>query len=99
MLLHDCDLRASRLIWRGTGQVIAPLLVIQRVADKSALTSDSVVSAHFSELIARNGGQLTAGGDTLPGGDPMRSANRNEKNSGELEVGVTATIDFHLGDI
>ena len=78
--------------------MIAPLLVIQRVANKSALTSGVVVSANFSGFKARNGGQWTAGSSALPSGDPMRFAKRNGKNSGELGVGVATTIDSHLGE-
>ena len=78
--------------------MIAPLLVIQRVADKSALTSDSVASPHSSEFKARNGGQWTGDSGTLPTVDSMHLANRKGKNSGELGVGVTTTIDFHWGE-
>ena len=78
------------------GQVIAPLLVIQRVADKSALTGDIVVSAHLSEFKARDGGQLTAGSADLPSGDPTFSA---DGNSGELGAEVESTIDFHRGEV
>ena len=81
------------------GQVIAPLLVIQRVADKSALTGNIVVSAHLSEFKARDGGQLTAGSADLPSGDPTFSADGNRKNSGELGAEVESTIDFHRGEV
>ena len=81
------------------GQVIAPLLVIQRVADKSALTGDIVVSAHLSEFKARSGGQLTAGSVDLPSGDPACSVDGNGKNSGELGAEVESTIDFHRGEV
>ena len=86
-------------MWRWTRQVIATLLVIQRVADKSALNSDSVVSKNFSEFKARSGGQLTVSSGILPGGDPMSSPSMNEKNSRELAVVVTTTIDFDRREV
>jgi len=80
----------------GQTQVLAPLLIIQRIANQNALTGDTVVTAQISEFKARSGGQLTAG-SVMPGGDPMRSVHRNihgKNNSGDLGVGVTTTINF-----
>jgi len=49
--------------------VIAPLLIIQRVANKSALTSNAT-APHGSTVQAKSGnrGELTGGSNTLPGG-------------------------------
>ena len=80
---------------RRTGQVIAPLLIIQRVADKSALTSDTVVSGHLGSFRARNREELTDVSAALSVNDPISSSDRNGENSGELWVGAETTIDFH----
>ena len=58
--------------------MIAPLLVIQRVANKSALTSNTIVSGRLSPFEARSRGELTDGSDALPGGDPTSSVDRME---------------------
>ena len=94
MLPRVLDLQTGWLKWQGIVQVIAPLLIIQRVADKSALTSDTVVSRHIS-FEARSRGEFTSESGTLPGGCRMGLAVRHEKNSGELGVGVETTIDSH----
>lgn len=57
------------------------------------MTSDSVVSVHFSEFVARNIGQLMVSSGVLSSEDSVRTANRNGENSGELSAGVTTTID------
>jgi len=69
-------------------QVIAPLLIIQRVANQSALTSRTIVTgrASFGSL-----GESTSG--TLPCGYPRSSANKHEKDPGE-GIWVESTIDI-----
>ena len=84
---------------RRVGQVIAPLLIIQRVADKSALTSDTVVSGHLCSFKAKNRGELTGGSVALPNGNPMDSTDRIGKDSDEHEVGVETMVDFHRDEI
>ena len=75
--------------------MIASLLIIQRVANKSALTSNTVASARLSDFKARSRGQPTTGGGAIPsGGDSMSSVDERGTNSGELGVGMT-TIDVH----
>ena len=70
--------------------MIASLLIIQRVANKSALTSNTVASARLSDFKARSRGQpMTGGGAILSGGDSMSSVDERGTNSGELG----ATID------
>jgi hypothetical protein len=63
-------------------QVIASLLIIQRVANKSALTSSATASG------SRGQGGLAGGSGTLPGGHPMRF----ETSVSEFRVG-TGTVD------
>ena len=76
--------------------MIAPLLIIQRVADKSVLTNSTAVSAHISEFKAGSRGRSTDGSGTLPGGVPMSYKDECGTTSGEpgAEVEMTA-IDLH----
>ena len=48
------------------GQVIAPLLIIRRVANQSALTNDSIATGHTSPFKVRSRGELVSGGGTQP---------------------------------
>ena len=77
------------------GQVIAPLLVIQRVADKSAATSDAVVSGRISDFEVRSRGELTGGSGALSSGCPASPVDQYGINSYELRVKVGTTIDLH----
>ena len=63
-----------RLMQRRIRQVIAPMLIIQRVANKSALTSNDVVHGWISEFEAKNQEESTGDGGSLPSGDPMTSS-------------------------
>ena len=92
MLSQDRDLRTNSNV-TTVGQVIAPLLIIQRVANKSALTSNTLVSGRLSTFKARSRGELTDGGGAVPGGDPTSSVGEHGMDSGELRVGVEATTD------
>ena len=78
---------------RRIGQVIAPLLITQRVTDKSAFTSDAVVTGCLSSFKARSRGELTDG-VALPSGGPMSSASGNGRDSSEHGVGAETTISF-----
>jgi len=51
----------DRLSDTAIGQVIAPLLIIQRVANQSALTSSTIVSGHVNSLHVRSRGVSTGG--------------------------------------
>ena len=68
-------------------------MIIQRVANKSALTSDDVVSGRMSSFEARSRGELTGGSDALPGGDSRGFVDECGTNSGESAVGVETTAD------
>ena len=75
--------------------MIASLLIIQRVANRSALTSNTVASGRLSDFKARSQGQLTTGSDALPsGGDPASSVDERGTDSGEPGVGITM-VDIH----
>jgi len=64
--LQSLDLSSKVTI----GQVIAPLLIIQRVANRIALTSDTIVSGNIGSFRARSRGESTGGSYALPGGYP-----------------------------
>ena len=76
-------------------QVIAPLLVIQRVANQSALTSETIATGNEGSINFRSQGSSTDGG-TIPGGHPTSTVGMRGKNPDELGigVGVGCTIDF-----
>ena len=77
------------------GQVLAPLFIIHRVANKSALTSKSLVSGHLSTFKARSRGKLTDSSGDVPGEDSMTPINESGTNSGEPGVGIGTTDGFH----
>ena len=76
-------------------QVIAPLLIIQRVANKSALTSNTITSGRNSTFKARSRGRSMGGSGTLSSGDSMSSVDDGRTSSCEFEVGIETTNDFH----
>ena len=72
------------------------MLIIQRVANQSALTSNTIIPGHLGSFHVRSG-RKSMGGGTLPGGYPMDSVDRYGKNGRELGIGVDVetTIDLH----
>jgi len=76
-------------------QVIAPLLIIRRVANQSALTTNTIISGHVPSLSLRGRGKSLGSSGTLSGEYHMGSADKRGKSSGELGVEVETTIDFH----
>lgn len=88
-LLFPGALHLWTLSNHGGGQVIATFLIVLRVANRSALTSEAVASGDLGSIHFRSGGGSTGGGETLP--DPGHSMSHMEMNgetSGELDVGV-----------
>ena len=81
VLSNNYDLWTYCLIWRRVGQVIAPLFIVQRVANKNELTGGAIV---ISSLNFRNRGQST-GDSVLPGGGPVDSMNDRESGA-EAEI-------------
>jgi len=75
-------------------QVIAPLLIIQRVANQNALTSNTITSGNTGSFNMRSRGKSTGSNGTLPSGYRMSSVDKYGNNSGELGVGVETTIDL-----
>ena len=97
-LLRLRYLKAGSLMRRWIVQVIAPLLIIQRVADKSALTSNTIASRHFSSFKVRTRGMST-GNVTLPDGDTTGPADSLGVGSSDLGAGDETTTDSHLDKI
>ena len=80
--------------------MIASLLIIQRVASKSALTGEAVVSGSISSFKARSRGEFTDCSDVLPGGETMGSLRKPGKNSsGELGVVIETTVELNQGRV
>jgi len=67
-------------------QVIAPLLIIKRVANRTALTSDAIVIGRVSTFHVRSRGGSAGGGRALSGGHPTCSAGNHGKDIGESEA-------------
>ena len=78
---------------RRIGQVIAPLLIIKRVANRNALTGSILVTGTVSSIEFGSGGEVIGDG-VLPGGYSMSSVDSCGTNSGELGVGVGTPVDF-----
>ena len=76
-------------------KAIAQLLVIRRVANKSALTSNTTASVRVSGFKTRTRGEL-AGGGTPPSGDRVSPVDGRGMNSVGLAVGILiADVDPH----
>ena len=95
--LRPLYLKKGGLMRRWIVQVIAPLLIIQRVANKSALTGNTIASRHLSSFKARSRGMSMGGNVTLPDGGPINSVDSLGVGSGDL--GDETTTDFHLDKI
>ena len=95
--LRPLYLKKGGLMRRWIVQVIAPLLIIQRVANKSALTGNTIASRHLSSFKARSRGMSTGGNVTLSDGGPISSVDSLGVGSGDL--GDETTTDFHLDKI
>jgi len=76
--------------------VIAPLLIIQRVASRGALTSDTIVTGYTDSFHARSREESRGGDRVLQITYSMNSADNSTKNAGQpMDHGVEATIDFN----
>jgi len=73
--------------------VIAPLLIIQRVASKNALTSDTIAPGSIGSFRAGSRRESTGGGSVLPVEYPMGS--EQGMGTGKLDVRVETLVDFH----
>jgi len=75
-------------------QVIAPFLLILRIANQSALTNDAILTGKGSSDHTTSREKPVPGAVFLPGGG-VTSIERHGRTPGELGVGFVATIDLH----
>lgn len=75
-------------------QVIAPLLIVLRVANRSALTSSIVPETAGSTHFSGQRGSMSGFG-THPSATPIGSVHGYGKISGELGIGAEMAIDIH----
>ena len=73
------------------GQVIAPLLIIQRVANRSALTSNIIVSGGADSIHFRSRGVSTGGSCALPGVYTTYSADNHGGGDADDPMAVVET--------
>jgi hypothetical protein len=80
-------------------QVIAPYLIVLRVANQSALTSKAVASGNIGSMHFKSRGESTTGGiETIPDVYPTDSES-DGKTPTDLRVGVETAIDFHCDKV
>ena len=75
----------------GCTQVIAPYLIILRVAKRRAMTSESITGTAESIRFRSQGS--TDGGVSLPGGDPTNATEVNVEAPGEPSAGNENAIE------
>ena len=75
--------------------MIAPLLVILRVANKSALASKTIASGQLSSFKAGTRGELTDGGTALLDEEPSSSADQSGVGSRRLGTEVETMADSY----
>ena len=93
------DIQAGCLTWPRTGQVIAPLLIIQRVANRSALTSNTIATGHIESFHVGSRWESAGGNLTLPRGSSVSSVDNCTKNTNELgDHAVETKLDLHKGN-
>ena len=73
------------------GQIIAPLLIIQRVANRSALSSTTIAGS-IGSFRARSRGELTSGSGAFHGEHSMGPIGQRRTNSGEHGIGVESRL-------
>lgn len=73
-------------------QVIAPYLVILRVAKRRALTNRSV-SGTVEFIRFKSQGSTDYGDESLPGGDPTDEAGVNGETSGEVVAREESVVE------
>ena len=94
------SLRVLLLSNHDDEQVIAPFLIIIRVADRRALTGDSTISGNTGSTQIGSQGKSSSGGRTVLDGYPMNSVDAYPgKIPDRLRVGVETTIDLHHDEV
>ena len=78
---------------RRDEQVIAPFLIILRVADRRALTSETIVSGNLGSIHFRSQGKSTVGNGPLRDEHPVSSADTHRGISQDLDPGAETAIE------
>ena len=74
-------------------KVIAPLLIVLRVAKQRALTGDSIVSGNVGTMNFRNQGESSTGDDEIfAGEDPVPLMGVNGEISDDRGVGASTIV-------
>ena len=92
--LSHCNL-GTMVSNRGDDQVIASFLIVRRVACRSALKSEAIVSRHPGAIYRRNLGESSGGSETLVDDNPMGSTDEQGEigRSGLGGAGVEITVE------
>lgn len=75
----------------GSQQVIAPFLIIRRVANRRALTSDTLASRTTSSIDFNSLGTSTSENGTVSDGDWITSMGAQRETLDELGAGTETT--------
>jgi len=81
------------------GQTIAPLLIIQRIANRSALTSTTIPGSVLSSFRARSRWDLTGGSGALHSEHSMGPIGQRMTDSGEDGIWVETRADSHRDEV
>jgi hypothetical protein len=73
-------------------QVIAPFLIVLRVANRTALTGEAIASGNIGSIHFMSQEKSTDGGASFPDGDPVSSVNTSGEDPGELGVVVIEEV-------
>ena len=83
---------------RGDGQVIAPFLIVLRVANRTSLTSKAIVSGNVGSIRFKSQTNSSVGGDgTLSGGDLAIDSTPDAR--GEVPGEYDARVDHAIEDV
>ena len=75
------------------GQVIAPLLIIQRVANRCALTSNTIVTGNIGSLHASSSEESTGGSCVFPDAYPTCSDDHHRRGTSDLGIAVETRVN------
>ena len=99
-ILGQTEVRADQRRDRGElwsncddGQVIAPFLIILRVANRTAVTSDSISSGNPDSIHFRSQEQSTDNGETVPDENPVGSPGMSGEAPGEVGGAVENIVE------
>ena len=74
-------------------QIIAPFLVTLRVANRTSLTSETIVSGKIGSIHFGSGRELSGGDETFPDGDTTASVDPHGETPSGHGIGAGTGID------